>query len=197
VGEVDGSGEVYGTRANAVCMHNGVVYVAGMAQDASHANHGAIWVDGVKHTMPYYTELVDMAIDAVGGIYVMGGSQIYKVAPDLASMQEVPHTGGTKSGMCVDGTDLYVVGSALDDALYWKNGTLYELPRPTGADWSWADIVFARDGVVYIGGTRSVPGVHRVQLWVNGQPVAADDPIAIKESFTDPTRARPLAIHAR
>jgi hypothetical protein len=197
VGEADGSGEIYGTRANAVCVHNGVVYVAGMAQDESHANHGAIWRDGVKHVMPHYTELVDMAIDSAGGIYVMGGSQIYKVAPDLASMQEVPHAGGSKSGMCVEGMDLYVAGLTGDDAVYWKNGTLHGLPRPAGADWSWADVVFVRGGVTYIGGTRSVPGVHRVQLWVDGQPVAADDPMAIKESFTDPTRARPLAIHAR
>jgi hypothetical protein len=196
-GEVDGSGEMYWTRANAVCVHNGAVYVAGMSENESHSTRSAIWKDGVKHLMPYYTELTDMAIDSAGVIYAMGGTQIYRVAPDLASMEEVPHAGGVKYGMCVDGTDLYVVGYTGDDPLYWKNGTPHGLPMPAGADWSGADRVFVRNGVAYVAGTRSVPGIHHVQLWVDGQPVAADSPVAIKESFGDQTSARPLAVHAR
>ena len=87
-----------------------------------------------------------------------GPLPVYWLNGQLVYLNSIPYE-GTKaraSNIYVDGSDVYVSGAALFDTaypVYWKNGTAYELPLPSGySGTSVPRPIYGANGDIYVFG---------------------------------------------
>jgi hypothetical protein len=155
--------------AQAICVSNTDVYVAGQISDSFGASFGVYWKNGVINSIP--NSVRTTSIKVVGSdVYVTG------------AMANPPNDGYWKNGVLINlphsfyvndittrGADVYAVGAVLDPipeavpkAAFWKNGEVTLLN-----DGTYATSIAVSGSDVHIGGYYYHTGTPTALYWKN------------------------------
>jgi uncharacterized protein YjdB len=182
------------SRANAVCVRNGDIYVGGgiATTETGTTYQPVVWKNGVRHNISggasgYF--ILDLGAKADGGmaalctnyvtdVYNQGygtAKYLYIIDAAMASMATATIAqSATMYGMrlFVDGNDIYVgteAGNGVNSAIYWKvtGNTSARIPLtlPAGTSWGGASAFCVLDGSVYVAGYRAAGSVRYATLF--------------------------------
>jgi hypothetical protein len=192
--------------ANAMCVQDTNIYVAGVESPSLFASNAVYWVNNQIVRLTFNSNIGKdnaVGIGVVGkDLYVagnIGGTPVYWKNDDLVVILPTPGSEGAATDMVVKGKDVYICGKAISEtpyphvvACYWKNGVLYGTSDNTSESGATA-ITVTDNGDVYLSGytmgthTPRQGGSSRPAFWKNNavtvlpfdKPVAMANGIAV------------------
>lgn len=118
--------------ANAMCVQDTDIYVAGYESPTPFASNAVYWVNKQIVRLTFNSNSGSASAVGIGivgnDVYVtgnLGGLAPLAVYWKNGDMALLPGTSPRVTGMVVKGNDVYICGSAGGAACYWKNAVLY------------------------------------------------------------------------
>jgi hypothetical protein len=155
------------------------IYVAGSIESPKGGTVASFWKNGALVMLASQSESSSAYSIAVAGndIYVAGNlvaqngnlvAALWKNGVVTKLTDSTSNYGA--SAITVSGNDVYIAGSGPDGAVYWKNGSMVNLPS---AGWVITSGIAVSGNDVYVAGTVNKPtGVFTATYWKNGTAIS-------------------------
>lgn len=176
------------TFVTGIAVISNNVYVTGI-ESKPDSVIGKYWKNGVAHKVDprakisYAWGVVGSGSDVyiVGSIINSNGSQTPKYWKN--GIETILQNGSKASRISVVGSDVFIAGDNLQNAIYWKNGLVNQLALEANSLTESTCIAIAKSGDVYVtGAVYNVTGGQRGSLlWKNG---ILQEPFASSKSNT-------------